>query len=88
MERLHRNLAAGMGKAAALQEAQIYLQGLTLRELRWMMAAYGQSEVEIESQVREVQVANGETLDAQSGEDAQVFVHPRYWAPFILVGRA
>ena len=88
MERFHQNLTAGTGRAEALQQAQIYLQGLTLRELRRMMAAYGQSEVEIESQVKELRVTDGVAADAQSSEDARVFAHPRYWAPFILVGRA
>jgi CHAT domain-containing protein/tetratricopeptide (TPR) repeat protein len=88
MERFHQNLIAGMSWAEGLQRAQIYLQGLTLQGLRRIMAAYGQSEAEIESQVQELRVAHGEAAGAQSIEDTQVFAHPRYWAPFILVGRA
>ena len=88
MERFHQNLKGGMGNAEALQEAQMYLQGLTLRELRRILSSYHLHAAEIESQVAELLDAMEPTVDAQQIADASIFAHPRYWAPFILVGRA
>jgi CHAT domain-containing protein len=88
MERFHHNLVSGKSRSEALQQAQIYLRGLTLRDLRRTMAAYGQNEVDIDTYVRQLHTAGEEVTGAQCSEDAPVFAHPRYWAPFILVGRA
>lgn len=78
MERFHQNLLAGLGKAAALREAQLYLRDLSVEGLRQILARYGEPPAETESQVSRL------TTD----DATQVFAHPRYWAPFILVGEA
>ena len=88
MERFHRSLAIGAGQAEALRQAQIYLQGLTIRELRQLLHDYGVSNASIENQLAQLLAASGVELNAGDSDEMAVFANPCYWAPFILAGCA
>lgn len=83
MERFHRNLILGQDKATALQDAQLYIRRMTVRQLHDILVGYGQSAAEIEAQVR--RGIDGSTPHDVADDDTP-FDHPMYWAPFILVG--
>lgn len=98
MEPFYRELAAGTGKAEALQKAQIHLRNLTggqalahFRARRDAFEAAGDQEGE-EAMKRnllsvQLKILAGEAeTPPRQGLDWPLFDHAWYWAPYVLIG--
>lgn len=80
MERFFDHCEAGLGRAAALQEAQNYLRNITVRELQ---------KFELGRDILKQEFNNGRELDAtmltRQAEDKPL-AHPYYWGAWICQG--
>jgi tetratricopeptide (TPR) repeat protein/CHAT domain-containing protein len=80
MERFFDNCEAGNGRAAALQEAQNYVQNITVGELQ---------QFELGRDILKYEFNNGKELDpailARQAEDRPL-AHPYYWGAWICQG--
>ncbi len=85
MERFYRELLTGQPKAEALRIAQQHLRRLTAHQVEAILAGYGESDPQ--AQVRRLaDLAHGQKIQPEMVADAEIFAHPYFWAPFILVG--
>ncbi|NJM69257.1 MAG: tetratricopeptide repeat protein [Scytonema sp. RU_4_4] len=73
MERFFNNIKNGMGRSAALQEAQNYIRYITVRELR---------ELPLGLEVLKELTGNSNFGD----EDVQLLSHPFFWGAWICQG--
>lgn len=81
MERFYEDVATGANPAAALRGAQRWLRQMTAAELAAKLAADGLSEASIRAEVQRLQDMSGKGKARE-----EVFEHPYFWAPFMLVG--
>ena len=80
MERFFDNLQAGMGRAEALQNAQIYIRDITVNELR--QSALGVEVLKELLGVRELSAQS--KIDCNEGDTP--LEHPFYWGAWICQG--
>jgi CHAT domain-containing protein len=73
-----------MGKAAALHEARMWLQNLTLAEATDRLGVLTDGVSRSGKKGREVVGAVPVLSDSTS--DSKPYLHPKYWAAFILIG--
>jgi CHAT domain-containing protein len=90
MDRFYRNLLGKrgdgtkrMGKAAALHEAKQWLRNLTATETLERLGTLTDGIVRGE---RPAQLEKAVPSPKNAGKDYKPYVHPRYWAAFILIG--
>lgn len=85
MERFYHNLQAGHSLAEALKQAQQHLRQLTLAEAEALLAAPPTQNLRYpKPQVEGSLLPHFLTVDLDPATN--IFDHPRYWAPFILIG--
>lgn len=85
MERFHQAVVVGQSKAQALQNAQLYLQRLTLDDIRASLARYGYSQSEINAWLDRLSSPSPPSQESIRSA-SYPFADPYYWAPFILIG--
>src|SRR5262249_10311095 len=91
MDRFYRNLlgqredeAKPMGKAAALQEAKLWLKTLGAKEALARFGSLTQGLVRSERPAREE--IRPVPIPENARDDHRPYAHPRYWAAFVLIG--
>jgi tetratricopeptide (TPR) repeat protein len=80
MERFFDNCEAGLGRGAALQEAQNYVRNITVGELQ---------QFELGREILKYEFNNGRELDAASlahQAENKPLAHPYYWGAWICQG--
>jgi CHAT domain-containing protein len=87
MERFYRELTTedGTTKAEALRRAQHYLMTLTEAEIRERLVECGLNEPAVDHELHRLRRAT-EAGDKKGESQEQLFAHPYYWAPFLLIG--
>jgi CHAT domain-containing protein/tetratricopeptide (TPR) repeat protein len=82
MRQFYELLAQGLGIAAALRQAQLWLCGLTGRQVAAILKEIAASAADRHEATRLI----GKIVQFLKAADSLPFAAPRYWAPFTCVG--